>query len=61
MLDHTGKISIREWFDIKIAETSEMSLKLWDNSNLELAKAGSKSTKQKIQSFKKLLDGPRPL
>ena len=51
MLEHAGKISIRETSEIKIAERSKTTLELWEKSFLEIAKVGAVSTKQNIQSF----------
>ena len=33
MLEHAGKVSIRERFQIKIAERSKAALKLWESSS----------------------------
>ena len=46
MLEHAGKVSVRERFEMKIAESSRTALMLWKNSSLEIAKVGAFSSKQ---------------
>ena len=45
MLKHTGKVSVRYRFETKIAEGSKTALKLWETSNLEMAKVFQPSKK----------------
>ena len=58
MLEHAGKVSIRETFEIKIGESSMTASNLWKNSSLEIAKEEAISSKQ---NYTVLLDGPRPV
>ena len=46
MLEHARKVSIRETFEIKIAESSLTARNLWENSSLEIAKMEAISSKQ---------------
>ena len=61
LLEHAGKNSVRERFETKNSESSNTALKLWKNSNLEVAKVGAILTKQEMQSLQNLLDGPTPV
>ena len=45
MLEHVGKVSIRERFETKIAESSKTALKLWKISILEIAEVGANPSK----------------
>ena len=51
MLEHSVKVSVRQRFETKIAESSKSAKKLWETSNLEIAKVGCISTKQKNRSL----------
>ena len=56
MFEYAGKVLVRKRFETNVAESSKTALKLWKNSNLEVAKVGAISTKQEMQSFQYILD-----
>ena len=53
LLKRVGKVLIRERFDIKIAESSKTAIILWKNSNFEIVKVRTDSSKQKYKFLAK--------
>ena len=47
MLQNLVKVSIKDRFEIKIAESSQQALNLWNHSSLEIVKMGATSTARK--------------
>ena len=53
MLEHAGEVSVREKFEVKIAENSQTTLKMWEKWNLKLTKVGAIPSKQNYRIFSK--------
>ena len=52
MLEHAGKFSIRESFEINLPESSQKALILWQLSNWKVAKVVTIWTEMKYSTFK---------
>ena len=61
MLEHAGKLSIRERFETKIAESSQKAIKLEKKVDIGKNQRKSYFNKAKTQPLKAFLDAPRPL
>ena len=52
MLERAGEVSVREKFEVKIAENSQ-TLKMWEKWNFKLTKVGAIPSKQNYRIISK--------